>query len=100
MTKYVYIAKANQSGTNSLARAEIQRETEKTLFTADHEDLMGTTYYLPKRILKDKPGVFTSEDEAIQYLIRKLELNIRRYKTQIAVAGGDIETLKEMKDDR
>lgn len=83
MTKYIYIVD-RRYGIN-ICQLEIVSETEKTYLTnGKHKDIVGFTYYIPKRIRKAS-NVFEFESlaEVRKHAIKILEVRIGNLEDDI-----------------
>jgi len=86
---FIYIARF-EYGKGNLSKAEVIKETEKTYFVTDEEDILGWVY-VSGRVRKDD-NIFLNIDAAVYYLIEKAseyivacEVNIDKAKAQICV---------------
>ena len=88
--KTVFIAKLGYNRAN-LARADLVRETLKTYWVENHENLLGHQYP-SARILKRKP-VFHSEQEAMVFLIQCAGAHVNACEENLARAKQELDKL-------
>lgn len=95
MNKYIYLP--SFKGEPSLVRVEIERETEHTFrtTTGGGEDTIGRSFYIGKRLLKKNLVYFLTEQEALQWLEKRIQIAIEHRKNRVEEAREYLKNIRE-----
>jgi len=87
-----YFAKLTY-GRPALTKLTIERETPKMLVIEGTEDMIGRCY-IGELLRKDNDGLFDKMSNAIEWLISKMDKNIRDSRVELAKMDSDLKDLR------
>lgn len=95
MTENVQYLARFRFGHASLVKLTIERETPKFLIIEGHEHLIHRSY-VPKRLLKDTPGLSDTMTDGIKYIVRLVDENIIRHENELIAMKQQLRELRDV----